>query len=300
LRRSAQGSSRSRSPGSAPLGLGAHRDLAARHGIRPSKSLGQSFLVDPNLARAIVADAAVGPADRVLEIGPGLGALTVPLADTGAEVLAVEFDRALEPALREVLGPFPRVRLEIGDALRIDWPKALGDGEWKLISNLPYNIAVPLLLDMLEGAPQIRSYLVMVQRVVGERLVAEPGEQAYGSVSVRVGYRADATLVRRVPASVFWPRPKVESVLVRLTPRTPPVDVDRDMLFRVVEEGFAERRKTMTNALRRLGLDAPAAVRVMTACGLRPDARAESLALREFARVADALVHEAAPRGDAP
>jgi len=239
-----------------------------------------------------VADAGIEEGDRVLEVGPGLGSLTVALAARGAEVLAVELDRALLPALEEVLAPFPRVRLEVGDALRMDWEAALPAGEWTMVSNLPYNVAVPLLVDMLDRAPRIREYLVMVQREVGERLTAQPGEDAYGAASVRVAYRARAELVRRVPADVFWPRPKVESVTVRLTPRPAPVDVDRAALFRVIDEGFAERRKTMRNALRRLGLDGPSAERVLADNGLEPDVRAERLGLPEFARIAEALRRE--------
>ena len=239
-----------------------------------------------------MADAGIGEGDRVLEVGPGLGSLTVALAATGAEVLAVELDRALVPALQEVLAPFPRVRLEVGDALRMDWDAALPAGDWRMVSNLPYNVAVPLLMDMLDRAPRISEYLVMVQREVGERLTAQPGEDAYGAASVRVAYRARAELVRRVPADVFWPRPKVESVTVRLTPRPAPVDVDRAALFRVVDEGFAERRKTMRNALRRLGLDGPSAERVLADNGLEPDVRAERLGLPEFARIAEALRRE--------
>ncbi len=239
-----------------------------------------------------MADAGIEEGDRVLEVGPGLGSLTVALAATGAEVLAVELDRALLPALEEVLAPFPRVRLEVGDALRMDWEAALPGGEWTMVSNLPYNVAVPLLVDMLDRAPRIREYLVMVQREVGERLTAQPGEDAYGAASVRVAYRARAELVRRVPADVFWPRPKVESVTVRLTPRRAPVDVDRAALFRVVDEGFAERRKTMRNALRRLGLAGPSAERVLADNGLEPDVRAERLGLPEFARIAEALQRE--------
>ena len=156
-----------------------------------------------------------------------------------------------------------------------------------MVSNLPYNIAVPLVVEMLEGVPAVESFLVMVQREVGERLAAGPGEDAYGAVSVRVAYRAEAALVRRVPPSVFWPRPKVESVLVRLDRRAhPPVDVDAERLFRVVDAGFAERRKTLRNALRRLGLSAEAAASALARCGLEPDARAETLSLEGFARLA--------------
>ncbi|HVH53516.1 MAG TPA: 16S rRNA (adenine(1518)-N(6)/adenine(1519)-N(6))-dimethyltransferase RsmA [Actinomycetota bacterium] len=291
-RRSAKGSWTSASPGSPGLGRAALKDLAARHGIHPSKALGQSFLADPNLARAIVADAGIGEGDRALEVGPGLGSLTVALAATGAHVLAVELDRTLVPALREVLAPHRLVRLEVGDALKMDWDAVLPAGDWTMVSNLPYNVAVPLLVDMLNRAPRITEYLVMVQREVGERLTAQPGDDAYGAASVRVAYRARAELVRRVPADVFWPRPKVESVTVRLTPRPAPVDADRAALFRVVDEGFAERRKTMGNALRRLGLDASSAARVLSESRVEPDIRAERLGLPEFARIAETLRRE--------
>jgi len=159
-----------------------------------------------------------------------------------------------------------------------------------MVSNLPYNVAVPLVAGMLEGVPQIGSFLVMVQREVGERLAAAPGDEAYGAVSVRVAYRAEASLARRVPATVFWPRPGVDSVLVRLVRRAePPVAADPERLFRLVEEGFAERRKTMRNALRRLGLSAAEAGEALTRCGLAPDVRAERLSLEDFARLAEAV-----------
>jgi 16S rRNA (adenine1518-N6/adenine1519-N6)-dimethyltransferase len=241
-----------------------------------------------------VADAGIGERDHALEVGPGLGSLTVALAATGADVLAVELDRGLVPALREVLAPFGRVRLEVGNALGMDWDATLPPGDWTMVSNLPYNVAVPVLLEMLERASRVRGYLVMVQREVGERLTARPGEEAYGAVSVRVAYWARSELLRRVPADVFWPRPKVESVTVRLTPRPAPIDVDRAAVFRVVDEGFAERRKTMGNALRRLGLDAPSAARVLRANGLEPNVRAERLGLPEFAGIAEALRREGA------
>jgi 16S rRNA (adenine1518-N6/adenine1519-N6)-dimethyltransferase len=287
-----RGSWPSGSAGSAGLGRAALKALAGRHGIRPNKALGQSFLADPNLARAIVADAGVGSDDRVVEVGAGLGSLTVALAATGAEVLAVELDRMLWPALQEVVGGSPRVRVELADALRVEWDAALTPGEWKMVSNLPYNVGVRVLLDMLEGAPRIRDYVVMVQREVGERLTARPGEEAYGAISVRVAYHAEARLLRRVPAQVFWPRPRVESVLVRITPRAAPVGVGEADLFRVVDASFAERRKTMVNALRRLGLGPASARRLMEQAGLEPDVRAERLGLEDFSRIAVALRSE--------
>jgi len=228
-----------------------------------------------------------------VEVGAGLGSLTVALADAGCEILALELDRGLIHALEEVAQPFGgRVCVMIADAMRADWDVLLPGQGWAMVSNLPYNISVPLLLDLLQTVPAIDRYLVMVQREVGGRLVAVPGEEAYGAVSVRVAYRGDARMVRRVPADVFWPRPKVDSVLVRVLPHPPPVDVDPVALFAVIERGFAERRKTMGNALRRLGLDAASALRVMNASGLDPQVRAERLGLTEFAAITRTLLAE--------
>ena len=254
--------------------------------MKPSKSLGQNFLMDPNTARLIADMASVGPGERVLEIGAGLGSLTVALAATGASVLAVEFDRGLVPALSEVVGGIGDVEVLAADAMTVAWPELLGQRRWKMVSNLPYNVATPLILDMLEASLPIDIYLVMVQREMGERLAAGPGDEGYGAVSAKVAYLSEASVVRRVPPTVFWPRPKVESVLVRLVPRSaPPVEADGAVLFRVVEEGFAQRRKTMANALRRMGLSAAGATLALERCGLGSSVRAEELSLEDFAKL---------------
>jgi 16S rRNA (adenine1518-N6/adenine1519-N6)-dimethyltransferase len=272
------------------LGAGAIRDLAARHGIRPTKSLGQNFLIDPNLARAIVADTGVAPGDRVVEIGAGLGSLTVALAAAGARVRAIEFDRRLIPALEEATTGLDGVEIVHADAMKLDWATELASEPWTVCANLPYNVAVPLVLTILEQAPTVSRAVVMVQREVGERFAATPGQEGYGAVSVRVAYRAAAAIVRRVPASVFWPRPKVASVVVRFDRLdAPPVDVDPERLWRVVDAGFAERRKTMRNALRRLGLTLSDADAVLATCGVAPSARAEELDLVTFAAIGEAL-----------
>src|ERR671925_325427 len=274
----------------ASLGAGALRSLAARHGIRPRRSLGQHFLIDPNLARAIAADAAVGPGDRVVEIGAGLGSLTRALAETGADVVALEVDRALLPALEGSVGTLENVRIVHADAMGWEWIEHVADRS-VLCANLPYHVATPLVLETLERAPAIRRLVVMVQREVGERLAAGPGEEGYGAPSVRVAYRAEATIVRRVPPAVFWPRPNVDSVVVALDRRErPPVGVDERALWRVVDAGFAERRKTMRNAVRRItGGGAEEADRILAGAGIEPSARAETLSLEELARLAQAL-----------
>jgi 16S rRNA (adenine1518-N6/adenine1519-N6)-dimethyltransferase len=265
------------------------RELAARHGVRPRKALGQHFLVDPNLARSIVRWAGVGPGDRVLEIGAGLGSLTVELARLAGRVLAVEVDRAAASALREITRDQGNVDVLESDALALDWPSPLEKGRWKMVSNLPYNVAVPVVMDLLQVAPEVDELTVMVQREVGERLVAAPGDDQYGAVSVRVAYHAEGRRIRRVPPSVFWPEPNVESVIVRLVRRPPPVATAPEELFRVVDQGFAQRRKTMRNALIRLGLDRPAALAALEACGVGPNVRAEELGLAQFACLAEAI-----------
>jgi len=232
----------------------------------------------------------VGPGDRVVEVGAGLGSLTLALAGTGAEVLAIEFDRALISALREVVGDAPNVRVIQADATRFDWTGEVGPGPWTLCANLPYNVAVPVVLDVLERAPSAERLVVMVQREVGERFVAGPGDGRYGPTSVRVAYRARGALVRRVPREVFWPRPSVASVVVRLERlRRLAVSADQERLWRIVDAGFAERRKTVRTAVVRLGVERGRADDFLAACGVSPRARAEELSLEDFARIAEAL-----------
>ncbi len=271
------------------------RELLSEHGLSPSRALGQNFVADPNTVRRIARLAEVGPGDRVVEVGPGLGSLTLALAETGASVTAVELDRHLLPALRSVVEPHG-VRVVQGDAMRLDWSALLGEedgsggsaasGEWSLVANLPYNIATPLVLDLLAGVPAIERMLVMVQREVGERLAAHPGERACGIPSVKVAYRATAEVVGRVPATVFIPPPRVESVLVRLRRLPePPVEADPAALFRLVEAGFGQRRKMLRRSL--AGLVDPAA---FERAGVRPEARAEELSLQDWARLASSDV----------
>ena len=282
----------SRSPGSGltPSGL---RALAAKHGIRPKKSLGQHFLIEPVLSSRIAELSGVGPGSWVVEVGAGLGSLTIALAETGADVVAVELDPMLVSALDEAVGDRGRVRVELADALRVDWATLLPEkGPWVMVANLPYNVAVPVVMRALEKEPRIERFLVMVQREVGERLAAASGDPEYGAVSVRVAYFAQAKVIRRVPPTVFWPRPNVESVLVSLVRRPPPVEADREALWGVIRESFAQRRKTMRNAVIRLGLPAGDAERVLEEAEIPASARAEELGLDAFARLATALPPE--------
>lgn len=287
-RRSPPGRSRSGWPGSG-LTRRSLIDLARRHGVRPRKSLGQHFLADPNVARAIAREAGAAPGERFLEVGAGLGSLTVALAEAGSEVLAMETDARLVEALREVVGERSTVRVVEEDATRVQWADVLGEGPWRMASNLPYHVAVPILLDLLQAAPSVDPLVVMVQREVGERLAAAPGEPPYGAVSLKVAYRSSVRVLRRVGPTVFWPEPEVESVVVRLERRPPPVDTPPEELFRLVEEGFRQRRKTMASAFVRLGLSREGATAAMEEAGLDPRARAEALGLEDFARLAAAI-----------
>lgn len=260
-------------------------DLLASHGLRPSRALGQNFVADPNTVRRIARIAHVGPGDRVVEIGPGLGSLTLALAETGAEVTAVEADRHLLPVLHDVLEG-TTVRVVHADAMRLDWDDLLGATPgWVLVANLPYNIATPLVADVLDRVPVIARMLVMVQKEVGERLAAAPGSGAYGAVSVKVAYWATASIAGRVPPSVFVPRPNVESVLVdierRPSPAVNPGTVAPERLFALVRAGFAQRRKMLRRAL-------ASEVRPedFEASGVSPESRAEDLDVLAWGRLA--------------
>ncbi len=262
--------------------------LLDEHRISPKKSLGQHFLADPNTARRIVALAEVTPGDLVVEIGPGIGSLTLALLDAGAHVVAIELDARLAGVLETVLERAGlHAEIEVADALDVDWSAVLADrGSWSCVSNLPYNVAVPVVVRVLEEAPIVDRLLVMVQREVGERLAAGPGDEQYGAVSVKVAYYAEAAVVGVVPPTVFMPRPKVDSVLVQMRRRSsPPVAVPSESeLFTLVRAGFAQRRKMLRRALAPVLGDRAEAV--LTGAGVEPTARAEVLGLEQWAAVA--------------
>ena len=266
--------------------------LLARHGLRPSRALGQNFLADANTARRIARLAELHDGDRVLEIGPGIGSLTVALLEAGAHVTALELDRHVIPALEETVGA-DAIRIVVGDALRVDLDELLGDGDgdgdarpWSMVSNLPYNVATPIVMRLLEAAPRVTSMLVMVQREMGERIASGPGTKAYGAVSVKVAYYARAEVVGLVPPTVFIPAPKVDSALVRIVRHPqPPVSVPSpDRLFALVRAGFAQRRKMLRGALRsELGTQVES---VLESAGIDGRARAETLTLDQWATLA--------------
>lgn len=270
-------------------------ELLQRHGLTPSRALGQNFLADGPMIDKIVRLAGVQPGDLVVEIGPGLGSLTLGLCRAGAEVVAIEIDRYLMPALREVVGRFETtghqpaaadrsgsVELINADVRQVDWDQLLDGRSAKVVANLPYNIATPLILDLLVAEPRLTTWLVMVQREAGERLVAGPGSKTYGIPSVLLSYWAEARIVGSVRPELFLPRPNVESVLVRIerSPR-PRVDADFDRLAQLVRTSFGQRRKMLRRSL------APSVtIDQLETAAIEPTARPEELAIEDWARLA--------------
>jgi 16S rRNA (adenine1518-N6/adenine1519-N6)-dimethyltransferase len=278
------------------LGPAEIRTLAERLGVRPTKTLGQNFVHDPNTVRRIARLAGVGPGDLVAEIGPGLGSLTLALLDTGADVVAVEIDPVLAAVLLETVTDrapeaVDRLRVIPADALTVTAEQLSGaQGEPSaLVANLPYNVAVPVLLTLLERVAGLRSGLVMVQAEVADRLAAGPGEPAYGVPSVKAAWYADVRRAGSVPRQVFWPVPKVESGLVAFTCRQPPVTTaSRAQVFACVDAAFAQRRKTLRAALAGWAGSPATAETVLRAAGVDPSARGERLSVHEFAAIAAA------------
>jgi 16S rRNA (adenine1518-N6/adenine1519-N6)-dimethyltransferase len=265
------------------LGPAEIRALAASLGLRPTKTLGQNFLHDANTIRRIVRTAALEPAEHVLEIGPGLGSLTLGLLSAGHPVTAVEIDPLLARSLQERL---PDVSIVVGDALRVPVP-----GEpTAMVANLPYNVAVPVVLHLLENVPSLQRILVLVQAEVAERLAAPPGSKIYGVPSVKAAWFADVRRAGPVSRSVFWPAPNVDSGLVAWTRRDPPrTTATREQVFAVVDAAFAQRRKGLRGALRNLAGSIEAASDALESVGIDPLARGEELTVVQFARIAEAL-----------
>jgi 16S rRNA (adenine1518-N6/adenine1519-N6)-dimethyltransferase len=261
--------------------------LLADHGLAPRRAFGQNFVADPNTVRRIARLAAVGPGDHVVEIGAGLGSLTLALAETGAQVTAIEVDRGIVPVLRQVVAGTTVAVVE-ADAMALDWATLLGEHDrWVLVANLPYNVATPLVCDLLDTVPRIVRMLVMVQREVGERLCASPGDDAYGAVSVKVAYWATARIAGLVPATVFVPRPKVESALVEITRRqVPATDADPARLFALARAAFGQRRKML-----RRSLAGAVPAEAFVVAGIDPQRRPEDLDVVEWGRLAIACDH---------
>ncbi len=259
--------------------------LLTEHGLTPSRALGQNFVVDANTVRRIARLAGVSPGDEVLEIGAGLGSLTLALVETGAHVTAMEVDRYLLAPLASVVEPLGVV-VHHADALRADYSQIL-TGPTMVVANLPYNVATPLVLHLLETQPLITGLLVMVQKEVGERFAAQAGDEAYGAVSLRVQYYADATVVGKVGPNVFVPKPKVDSALVKFvrreSVRVDPALVGEAELFSVIRTSFGQRRKMLRRSLHDWVTEG-----VFERAGVDETRRPEELTLEEFARLAAA------------
>ncbi len=275
------------------LGPAEVRALAADLDLRPTKQWGQNFVIDANTVRRIVREARVGPDDVVVEVGPGLGSLTLGLLGTGASVVAIEVDARLAERLPHTVAehlPDAAGRMTVvpADALRV---KALpGPAPTALVANLPYNVSVPVLLHLLALLPSLERGLVMVQAEVADRLAAPPGSKVYGVPSVKAAWFGAVRRAGPVGRQVFWPAPNVDSGLVAWERRDPPsTTASREEVFAVVDAAFAQRRKALRGTLRRLAGSAEAATAALEASGIDPLARGESLGIEEFARLAVAL-----------
>ena len=273
------------------LGAAEIREIAARIGVNPTKKLGQNFVVDANTCRRIVKSADVQPTDIALEIGPGLGSLTLALLESAKEVIAVEIDTRLaeELPLTAASHGFDINKLTIinQDAM-LDL--ALPSLPTVLVANLPYNVSVPVLLGLLEKIQSLRSGVVMVQSEVAERLAAKPGSKNYGSPSVKATWWADVEMAGGVARSIFWPIPNVDSSLVRFTRHTPPADEElRKLTFSIIDAAFAQRRKMLRGALTEICGGNSQASEVVSAAGIEPTSRGEELVLADFLEIAKAL-----------
>ena len=267
------------------------RDLAAQLGIRPTKTLGQNFVIDPNTIRRIVAAADITDNETVLEVGPGLGSLTLGLADAARQVVAVEIDPPLARQLPHTIAKFrpdkaQNVHVVLMDALKVTELPHTPDA---LVANLPYNVAVPVLLHLFAQFPSIRRALVMVQDEVADRLAAKPGSKIYGVPSVKASWYAEVFKAGVIGKNVFWPAPKINSGLVGFRMRPQPLaDIDRDEVFTVIDEAFAQRRKTLRAALASWAGSGARAEAILTEAGITPTERGEKLDIHGYIRIAQA------------
>lgn len=256
--------------------------MLLKYEIHPKKSLGQNFVVEPNTIRQIIKLADLGPADFVIEVGPGLGSLTLALLESCEHVTAVEVDDVLVKILKEVTGEQIENKLRIihADVMTLDLKQVLEErsNHWNLVANLPYNIAVPMICDFLEKAPLISKMTVMVQREVAERMIAKVGDKAYGLPSVKIEYFAEAKIIADIPPTVFIPKPRVESSIVQIVRRDNPIiSEDYEILFSLIKSAFRHRRKMLRSSLKGI-----LSTDDFTATEIDPTKRAENLTLKEW------------------
>jgi 16S rRNA (adenine1518-N6/adenine1519-N6)-dimethyltransferase len=280
------------------LGAADVRRIAAQLDLRPTKQRGQNFVIDGNTVRRIVRESGVGPDDVVVEVGPGLGSLTLALLEVAERVVAIEVDAVLAGRLPETVAEHAgdragRCEVVHADALRVDGVP--GPPPTALVANLPYNVSVPVLLHLLSVLPSLDKGLVMVQAEVADRLAAGPGSRTYGVPSVKAAWFAEVRRAGAVGRNVFWPVPNVDSGLVAWTRRDPPAtSASREQVFAVVDAAFAQRRKTLRGALSGLAGSAQRAEEALRAAGVDPTARGEVLDIGAFTRIAEALAEAAA------
>ena len=269
------------------LGAEEIHQLLADAGLDARRALGQNFVADPGTVQRIARLAEVGPGDHVVEVGPGLGSLTLALADTGAQVLAIEKDDSLVPVLERVLSSrgVDSVQVHSADALGLDWPSELaGAPSWVFVANLPYNVAVPIVMSVLEHAPMVRRLVVMVQLEVAERLAAGPGGRTIGIPSLRVAWYGEAQLLGTVPPEVFVPPPRIDSALLGIVRRPPPsVIVGESEVLELVTRAYRQRRKMLRSTL-----SAQVGEAEWAAAGIDPTDRPERLGIDDWVRLAEA------------
>lgn len=267
------------------------RHIMKAFNLRASKRLGQNFLVDANIVRGIVEAVGAKPGDRILEIGPGIGTLTQGLAESGAEVTAVELDKKLPAVLAETLAGYNNVRIVPGDILKVNIPEIMGDGPFKVAANLPYYITTPILMALLEKHLPMSILVTMVQKEVALRMIAKPGGKAYGALSVAVQYYTKPHIAFDVPPRSFIPAPEVDSVVIVCDVREKPaVEVqDEKMFFKVVKAAFGQRRKTIANAMKGAGFTRDTIEAAFAKSEIDSKRRGETFTLKEFAALADAI-----------
>lgn len=268
------------------------RHIMKAFNLRASKRLGQNFLVDANIVRGIVEAVGAKPGDRILEIGPGIGTLTQGLAESGAEVTAVELDKKLPAVLAETLAGYNNVRIVPGDILKVNIPEIMGDGPFKVAANLPYYITTPILMALLEKHLPMSILVTMVQKEVALRMIAKPGGKAYGALSVAVQYYTKPHIAFDVPPRSFIPAPEVDSVVIVCDVREKPaVEVqDEKMFFKVVKAAFGQRRKTIANAMKGAGFSRDTIEAAFAKSEIDSKRRGETFTLKEFAALADAMI----------
>jgi len=264
--------------------------ICKRFDIKMSKKLGQNFLIKRGIVDEIVHAAELTPGEPVLEVGPGIGTLTEGLAQSGADVTAIELDRRLLEVLDTTLASYDNVRIVHGDVLKLDVPAIMNHKPFKVVANLPYYITTPIIMSLLESKLPIERLVVMVQKEVALRMVAQPGTKDYGALSVAVQYYTEPDIVLDVPPKSFLPAPAVTSSVIRCVLRDkPPVDViDEKLFFRVVKAGFAQRRKTFANTMKTTGLSKDRIEELLEKANIDGQRRGETFTLQEFADVANA------------